>query len=81
MTDVTPDPGPDPWLGDPLLDAGYGPGEDPHPDIRPPAPEMITVQLANARKIGGRARWPGDVVTLPADEARDLIREGLATRA
>jgi len=47
----------------------------------PELPETITVQLANARSVRGRARWPGDLVTLDADEARDLIREGLAVRA
>jgi hypothetical protein len=45
-----------------------------------PPPEAITVTLANSRKVGQRACWPGDVVTLPADEARVLIAEGHAVR-
>ena len=59
--------------------AGAAVMPEPEPDL--PDVVVITVTLANARKIGSRARWPGDVVTLPADEARDLIREGHAVRA
>ncbi len=42
---------------------------------------LITVTLANARKVGQRACAPGDVVTLDAEAARELIREGHAVRA
>lgn len=52
---------------------------EPGPDL--PDVVMITVTLANARKVGGRSCWPGDVVTLEAEAARELIREGQATRA
>ena len=37
---------------------------EPEPDL--PDIVLITVTLANARKVGGRACAPGDVVTLPA---------------
>ncbi len=53
----------------------------PDPELPEPEPEVITVALCNARTIRGRAHWPGDHVTLDAEQARDLIREGLATRA
>ena len=44
-------------------------------------PEMITVKLANAiRTSAGDYSQPG-VVTLPAGEARELLRAGAATRA
>jgi hypothetical protein len=46
-----------------------------------PPPGTITVTLANSRKVGARSCAPGDVVTLPAEAARDLIREGLAVQA
>lgn len=49
--------------------------------VTEPAPETITVQLANSRLIRGRAHWPGDYVTLPEAEARELLQQGLAVRA
>jgi hypothetical protein len=51
-------------------------GVTPEPDAG-----TITVTLANSRRVGGRACQPDDVVTLPADEARDLLSQGLARRA
>jgi hypothetical protein len=42
----------------------------------------IAVVLANAIPTSlGEPHSPGDIVTLPADEARELIRSGGATRA
>jgi hypothetical protein len=47
-----------------------------------PDPETITVVLANAIPTSlGEAHSPGDTVTLPADEARELLRSGGAVRA
>ena len=41
---------------------------------------VITVRLANSRKVGGRSCAPDDVVTLPAEQARELVAEGHAVR-
>jgi hypothetical protein len=43
--------------------------------------ETITVQLANAQRTSAGDATPGQPVTLPADEARLLLRDGLAVRA
>jgi hypothetical protein len=45
-------------------------------------PETITVMLANAiRTSEGSHHSPGDTVTLPAAEARELLRSVGTTRA
>jgi hypothetical protein len=41
----------------------------------------ITVQLANPIRTSAGDYSPPGVVTLPPDEARELIRSGMATRA
>jgi hypothetical protein len=56
------------------------PVTEPPPEPEPEPPEPITVRLGNSRRIGARSCSPGDLVTLPADEARELIREGHAVR-
>lgn len=47
---------------------------EPEPE---PEPETVKVRVHNAHR---GAPHPGAVITLPADEARALIREGLADR-
>jgi hypothetical protein len=44
------------------------------------APETITVRLGNGHATSAGAGTPGDVVELPPDEARELLRSGLVTR-
>ncbi len=53
----------------------------PEPEADLPDIVLITVTLANSRKVGARSCAPGEVVTLDAETARYLIREGQATRA
>ena len=43
--------------------------------------ETITVRLANAGQTSAGHHGPGDARELPADEARVLLRDGLAVRA
>ena len=45
------------------------------------APETITVRMANAGRTSAGHHGPGDARELPADEARLLLRAGLAARA
>jgi hypothetical protein len=42
-------------------------------------PETYTVMLANPQRTSAGDPPPDGVVTLPAEEARELIRAGLAT--
>jgi hypothetical protein len=49
-------------------------------DQQDQAPDTIWVQLANAQRTSaGDYESPG-IVELPADEARELLQSGLATR-
>jgi hypothetical protein len=41
--------------------------------------ETIWVRLANGQQTSAGDSQPGDVIGLPAAEARDLLRQGLAT--
>jgi hypothetical protein len=43
--------------------------------------EKITVRMANAGQTSAGHHGPGDARELPADEARVLLRDGLAARA
>lgn len=42
--------------------------------------ETITVQMGNSGRTSAGWHAPGDVLLLPAEEARALLREGLARR-
>ncbi len=46
-----------------------------------PAEETITVYLANATRTSAGRGLPGHPAVLPAEEARELLRQGLAVRA